>query len=153
MLLALAMHNVEAVLIYVYVRFSFKSEAILRDDIKRMTADNTSNTRKEYLVFGTSIVMYIVSILVVKLDFSLFFCCFSVNTGRLFKIIWRGVVSSTVAGTMFILAMLDYCYTFGLINYLFNPQTCGSVDAVREIMIHNIVSSIQDAFTDFFSKL
>lgn len=53
-----------------------------------MTPDNTSNTRKEYLAFGISIVMYIVDILVVKLSFLLFFCCFGVNTGRLFKIIW-----------------------------------------------------------------
>lgn len=154
-MLALAMHNVEAVLIQLYARYAFDLEAVQRGDLSRLTPDFMPNSRKAFVGLGVSIMMSMIGILIVKFNFLLFFRRIGVNTGRRFIVAWWAAVLFTVAGavTQFGIMSSSYRCFFSPIEYIYYSGACTNNEALRKSMISAIFSAVQDALSDFISKL
>lgn len=152
MLLALAMHNVEVVLIQVYAKYAFDMEAVQRGDLSRMTPEFMPNNHKAFVALGICVNMSMVGIVIVKLTFLLFFRRIVVHTGRGFNMIWWGVALFTIAGAVAQLAMMEYRCIYGPIEQIVNSEACNG-PYIRWLMITSIFSAVQDAVSDLLSTL
>lgn len=96
MLLALAMHNVEAVLAQIYAKYVFDLEAVLNGDLSRITTNFTPNSQKAFVALGICINLSMIGILIVKINFSLFLRRIGANIGGRFNVMWWAVVLFTL---------------------------------------------------------
>ncbi|KAI1654487.1 hypothetical protein F4813DRAFT_371097 [Daldinia decipiens] len=143
MLLALAMHNAEAVLIQLYVRYAYDIEALEKGDFTKFGPD----LNKGFVAVGACVNITIVGVLLVKLNFLLFFRRLGANIQR-FTIIWWAVTLFTVAAAVAQIGMQLFGCFFGGLNYIFSEQ-CTDAAAMQRIFLNAIFSATVDAISDF----
>ncbi|KAI0121936.1 hypothetical protein F4814DRAFT_407026 [Daldinia grandis] len=143
MLLALAMHNAEAVLIQLYVRYAYDIEALGMGDFTKFGPD----LNKGFVAIGACVNITIVGVLLVKLNFLLFFRRLGTNI-RQFAIIWWVVALFTVATAAAQIGMQLFGCFFGGFSYIFSKQ-CTDAAAMRRVSFNAIFSATVDAVSDF----
>jgi hypothetical protein len=150
MLFALGMHTVEAVLIQLYVVYVYDLEAYGKGDMSRIGPNFLSNAEKGIKAFGVSVNMSIVGLLIVKLNFLLFFKRLGSSIRR-FAIVWWAVTIFTIGGAAAQIGMQQFGCMFGSAEYMFSEH-CGSEAAVKRTLINSIFSAVVDAFSDILSE-
>ncbi|KAL1862628.1 hypothetical protein Daus18300_008426 [Diaporthe australafricana] len=152
MLTALAMHNAEAVLIQIYVRYAYDIEAVEMGDVSKM-ADPAFpvNAKKGFVAIGTCINLTIVGVLLIKLSFLLFFRRLGAKSHRIITVVWWTVLAFTVASTVAQIGMQKFGCFFGSIEYIFSGA-CSNESGLKRIFFNAIFSSAVDAISDFLSK-
>ena len=150
MLVALSLHIAEAVLIQLYVPAAYTLEAVQKGDYSRIGPDFFSVLKTAFVAVGASVNMTMVGVLIVKLNFLLFFRRLSTNIPK-FAIMWWAVLLFTVAGTMAQIGMQQFGCFFGSTDYIFS-QNCAGEKALRRIFFNAIFSAATDALSDIFSK-
>ncbi|KAK5632010.1 hypothetical protein RRF57_007724 [Xylaria bambusicola] len=150
MLVALALHSAEAVLIHLYIPYTYDLEAVERGDLSKYTPDFLPNAKKSFVAIGTSVNLTIVGVLIVKLNFLLFFRRLGTNLPK-FTLLWWGVVAFTVAGAVVQIAMQLFGCFFGSITYIFSAN-CTDSAALSRIVANAIFSAVVDAVSDVLSE-
>ncbi|KAK9778548.1 putative Integral membrane protein [Seiridium cardinale] len=146
MLLALALHSGEAILIQLYSRYAYDLEAVEKGDLSKVRPDFFPNSRKACVAIGTSINLTIVGVLIVKLNFLLFFRRLGTNIPK-FIIAWWAILIFTVAGAIAQLGMQEFGCFFRDITYIFSDH-CTDAAAVKRIFFNAIFSATADALSD-----
>ncbi|KAF4636503.1 hypothetical protein G7Y89_g1573 [Cudoniella acicularis] len=146
MLVALAMHIVEAVLIQIYVQYAYTMESVEKGDLSGFGPNFFPNSKKAFVAIGTSVNLTIIGVLIVKLNFLLFFRRLAANI-RMFTIMWWAVLIFTVAGAVAQIAMQQFGCFFGAVDYLFSDH-CTDEAALRRIFFNAIFSASVDALSD-----
>jgi hypothetical protein len=150
MLFALVIHTAEAILIQLYVQYVYNLEAVGKGDLSKITPDFMPNSRKGFIAVGTSINLTIIGVLIVKLNFLLFFRRLGKNLNR-FNIAWWTILTFTIAVTIAQITMQRFGCFFGEIMYIFSGH-CTDKDALKHISVNAIFSAVVDAISDFMSK-
>jgi len=150
MLVALAIHDVEAVLIQLYAPYVYDMKSAQKGDKSKLGPDFFSNSKKGFIVVGASVNMTVVGVLIVKLNFLLFFRRLT-RKMRWTTIIWWAVLLFTVAGAVAQIVMQEFRCFFGSFDYIFG-RNCTSKAALARIFFNSIFSSAVDALSDIFSK-
>ncbi|KAH8702813.1 hypothetical protein GQ44DRAFT_783537 [Phaeosphaeriaceae sp. PMI808] len=104
MLFALALHTAEAILIQLYVQHVYEMEAVGKGDSSKITPDFMPNSKQGFIAVGTSINLTIIGVLIVKLNFLLFFRRLGKKLNR-FNIAWWTILTFTIAVTIAQIAM------------------------------------------------
>ncbi|KAF2177970.1 hypothetical protein K469DRAFT_541349, partial [Zopfia rhizophila CBS 207.26] len=148
MLFALFLHISEAVLIQLYVQYAYDLEAVGMDDLSKLGPDFFPHSQKAFAAVGTCINLTIVGVLVVKLNFLLFFRRLGENIYR-FNIAWWAILVFTVAGAIAQIGMQQFGCFFNDITYIFSEH-CTDTAALKHIFFNAIFSAVADAVSDFF---
>ncbi|KAI1481864.1 hypothetical protein F4774DRAFT_373972 [Daldinia eschscholtzii] len=143
MILALAMHNAEAILIQIYLRYAYDVEAVEKGDFTKFGPDLT----KGFILIGTCVNITVVGVLLVKLNFLLFFRRLGKNI-RKFTIAWWLVTLFTVAAAIAQIGMQTFGCFFGGLDYIFG-ENCTSVAVMHRVFFNAIFSATVDAVSDF----
>lgn len=151
MLLALAMHNAEAVLIQLYVQYAYDIEAVEIGDLSKMAdPDFFANAKKGFATIGTCINLTIVGVLIIKLNFLIFFRRLGAKAQKIITILWWAVLTFTVAGAIAQIGMQQFGCFFGSIEYIFGGACTNKSE--QRIFFNAIFSSAVDAISDFLSQ-
>ncbi|KAK3942881.1 hypothetical protein QBC46DRAFT_351976 [Diplogelasinospora grovesii] len=146
MLVALIMHNADAIVAQLYVRYCFVMETAERGDYSVVTPDFFTNSKKGLAGFGASVFLAILGVLIVKINFLLFFRRLGRDI-RVFNIMWWVVLVFTVAGSLAQIGMEDYKCVFGPASFIFGPG-CTSDGALKRNYFNAIFSCAVDAASD-----
>ncbi|KAK9425269.1 putative Integral membrane protein [Seiridium unicorne] len=146
MLLALALHTGEAILIQLYSRYAYDLEAVEKGDLSKISPEFFPNSKKAFVAIGTSVNLTIVGVLIVKLNFLLFFRRLGTNIPK-FIIAWWAILIFTVAGAMAQIGMQEFGCFFGDITYIFSDH-CTDAAALKRIFFNAIFSATADALSD-----
>ncbi|KAK4157555.1 hypothetical protein C8A00DRAFT_11601 [Chaetomidium leptoderma] len=148
MLVALALHSAEAILIQLFVGHMYDVEAVEKGDFSRIGPDFFPNSQKGFAALGASINLTIVGVLIVKLNFLLFFRRLGVGAGmRKFDIAWWAVTIFTVGVTIAQIGMQTFGCFFGSTDYIFS-ENCAAEPALTRIFTNAIFSAVVDALSD-----
>lgn len=147
MLLALAIHNAEAVLIQIYVRYAYELEEVQRGELPP-GPDFFSHATKGFVALGTCVNLTIVGVMIVKINFLLFFRRLASHMRR-FVIMWWLVLAFCVGGAIAQIGMQEFGCFFGSAEYIFGPH-CTS--GMERILINATFSAVVDAVSDVLSK-
>lgn len=126
-------------------------EDVQRGDLSVIGPDFYSNSSKAFAALGASVNLTIVGVLIVKLNFLLFFRRLTTNTGKVIMMGWWAVLAFTVAGTIAQVGMQAYKCFFGSIDYIFGAN-CTQPSSLKSIFFNAIFSAVVDAISDFLSK-
>lgn len=150
MLFALALHTSEAVLIQLYVEYSYDLEAVGKGDLSKLGPDFFPRSKKAFAAVGSCINLTIIGVLVVKLNFLLFFRRLGKNIYR-FNIAWWAILILTVAGAIAQIAMQQFGCFFRDITYIFSEH-CTDTAALKHVFFNAIFSATADALSDVLIK-
>ncbi|KAH8772006.1 hypothetical protein F5883DRAFT_615953 [Diaporthe sp. PMI_573] len=149
MLIALAMHNAEAVLIQLYVQYAYDIEAVEMGDLSKMAQPSFfPNSKKGFVAIGACVNLTIVGVLIIKLNFLLFFRRLGAKSHKIITILWWAVLTFTVASAVAQIGMQDFDCFFGSIESIFGG-ICSTESALKRIFFNAIFSSAVDAISDF----
>jgi uncharacterized membrane protein YidH (DUF202 family) len=151
MLFALALHTAEAMLIQLYVQHVYVLKAVGKGDLSKITPDLMPNSEEGFIAIGTSISLTIVGVLIVKLNFLLFFHQLGKSLNR-FHIAWSVILTFTIAVTIAQIVMQRFSCFFRVITYIFSGYYTQK-DALKHISINAIFSAVVNATSDFMSQL
>ncbi|KAI1746707.1 hypothetical protein F4782DRAFT_41077 [Xylaria castorea] len=143
-LLALLMHSTEAILIQIYIPFVYKLESVQNGEIPG--PNFFSVAREGFVGVGTGILITIFGVLIIKLNFLLFFRRLGTHISK-FNFLWWSVLVFTVAGTITQVGTLQFGCFFGDVNYIFSQ--CSTPETNKRSKINSIYSSVVDALSDF----
>ncbi|KAL2016803.1 hypothetical protein VTK56DRAFT_2972 [Thermocarpiscus australiensis] len=146
MLFALALHSVEAVLVQLYVGHMYDVEAVENGDFSRIGPDFFPNAKKGFAALGACVNITMVGVLVIKLNFLIFFKRLGTSV-RKFAIAWWAVTLFTIGGAIAQIGMQQFGCFFGSADYIFSDN-CASEAALRRIFINAIFSAAVDALSD-----
>ncbi|KAK0628380.1 hypothetical protein B0T17DRAFT_505061 [Bombardia bombarda] len=146
MLVALMLHNGEAILAQIFVRHSFVMEAAERGDYPVVTPEFFNNSRRGLVALFTVTVATTVSVTIVKINFLLFFRRLG-NSIRAFTIAWWLVLIFTVGGSLVQIGMIDFQWLSGQPEYIFSANYT-SEDALKRNYFNAIFSVVVDAISD-----
>lgn len=146
MLVALAAHTAEAIIIQLYVRYAYDIEAVEKGDFSKLGPD----LNKGFIAVGACVNITIIGVLLVKLNFLLFFRRLGANI-RKFTIMWWAVLLFTVAGAAAQIGMQLFGCFFSGLDYSFSAH-CTDASAMWRIFFNAIFSATVDALSDFLSK-
>lgn len=153
MLVALAMHNAEAVLIQLYVQYAYDIEAVEMGDMSKMgQPDFLINLKKGFVAIGVCVNLTIVGVLIIKLNFLLFFRRLRDKSHKIITILWWAVLIFTVAGSAAQIGMETFDCFFGSIDFIFIQGGCANASTSKRIWLNSVFSSAVDAASDFFSE-
>lgn len=150
MLVALILHNSEAVLIQLFVRYAYDLEEVQNGNFAKFGPNFFTDSKKAFIAVGASINITIVGVFIIKLNFLLFFKRL-VENFRSFTITWWAVTGFTIAITICQIGMQEFGCFFGSIDYTFG-ENCTSDAGLKRILINAIFSAAADAISDFLSK-
>ncbi|KAH6615517.1 hypothetical protein B0J18DRAFT_387754 [Chaetomium sp. MPI-SDFR-AT-0129] len=146
MLIALLMHSAEAILIQLFVGYMYDVEAVEKGDFSVVGPDFFPNSKKGFVGLGTSVNLTIIGVLIVKINFLIFFKRLGAHI-RKFNIAWWCVLVFTVAGAITQIGMQTFGCFFGSTDYIFSPN-CAAEPALTRIFINAIYSAVIDAVSD-----
>ncbi|KAI0598177.1 hypothetical protein F4775DRAFT_556885 [Biscogniauxia sp. FL1348] len=144
MLLALAIHSADVVLIQVYVRYVYELEAVEKGE-SIPGPSFFSDATKGLVALGACLNLTVVSVLIVKINFLLFFRRIASHMRR-FAIAWWAAMLFTLSAAAVQIGMQVFGCTFGGAEYIFSPH-CASEGAKR-MLVYAIVSAVVDAVSD-----
>ncbi|KAH8883486.1 hypothetical protein GQ53DRAFT_752963 [Thozetella sp. PMI_491] len=147
MMFALLLHNVEAVLIQLFVGYAYDLEAVEKGDYSKIGPNFFDNSHKAFIGIGTSVNLTIVGVLLVKINFMIFFRRLGEHIQK-FNILWWGVLLFTIAGAAAQIGMQEFNCFFGKIEDIFSGM-CTSDAALHRIFFNAIFSATVDAVSDF----
>lgn len=155
MLVALLLHIAETVLIQMFVQYMYDVEGVNKGDTSKIgRPDFFPNARKGIGGMGASISASVVGVLIIKLNFLLFFKKLGASIRR-FTIAWWCVFAFTVGGLIAQVTMMatmeQFTCFFSSAEYIFSDH-CGSPAASRRIIINAIFNCVVDAVADILSK-
>ena len=150
MLVALAMHSVEAVLIQLYVGYMCDVEAVEKGDVSKIGPDFFPNSKLGFTALGVTVNLTIVGVLIVKINFLIFFKRLGAGLRR-FNIAWWAVTIFTVAGAIAQIGMQTFGCFFGSTDYIFS-ENCAAEPALTRIFANAIFSAAADALSDILSE-
>ncbi|KFA81676.1 hypothetical protein S40288_07231 [Stachybotrys chartarum IBT 40288] len=146
MIVALILHNAEAVLIQLFVGYAYDLELLQEGKPVALSPNFFSQVEESLISVGTSISITIVGILLVKLNFLLFFRCLGSHI-RWFAFLWWATLVLTVGTTAAQIGMQDFQCFFGGIELILGGR-CATIAAVDRIFFNAIFSAVVDALTD-----
>ncbi|KAL2176535.1 uncharacterized protein P884DRAFT_260554 [Thermothelomyces heterothallicus CBS 202.75] len=146
MLAALALHCAEAVLVQLYVGYMYDVEAVEKGDFSVMGPDFFGNSKKGFAALGASVNITIVGVLIIKLNFLIFFKRLGAGI-RKFNIAWWAVTFFTVASAITQIGMQTFGCFFGSTDYIFSEH-CAAEPALTRIFANAIYSAVVDAVSD-----
>jgi hypothetical protein len=156
MLLALAMHNAEAILIQLYVQYAYDIEAVQMGDISKISKmgnpDFLAGLKKGFVGIGASVHLSMVGILIVKLNFLLFFRRLGTKSHKIITILWWAVLTFTVAATAAQIGTQIFGCFFGDIAWIMSESGCSNASISRRVFVINVFSATVDALSDFLSE-
>ncbi len=150
MLFALALHSAEAVLIQLFARYMYDVESVEKGDYSVIGPDFFPNSKKAFASLGASINLTIVGVLVIKINFLIFFKRLGAGI-RKFDIAWWAVLVFTVGITIAQIGMQAFGCFFGSTDYIFSEH-CAAQPALGHIYAAAIFSAAADALSDVLSK-
>ncbi|KAL7628399.1 hypothetical protein AAE478_002601 [Parahypoxylon ruwenzoriense] len=144
MLFALAIHNAEAVLIQIYVRYAYELEAVQKGEASP-GPDFFADANKGLVAIGTCVNLTVVGVLIVKVNFLLFFRRLASHMRR-FVVAWWAVLLFTVGGAAAQIGMQEFGCFFGGAEYIFTYHCTG--ENMNRIFLNAIFSAVVDAVSD-----
>lgn len=152
MLLALAIYDAQAILIQLSLQSAYELEAVEMVDLSKTTQpDIFTDLRRGTVTVGTSYILIIVGVLVIKLNLLLFFRRLDVKAYKTVTILWWIVLNFTVAGAMAQIAVLKLDCIFGSIEHIFGGA-CSTESTFQRNLVIAIFSSTVDAVSDLLSE-
>lgn len=156
MLLALAMHNAEAILIQLYVKYAYDIEAVQKGDVSKISKmgdpDFLAGLKKGFVGIGASVNLSMVGILIIKLNFLLFFRRLGAKSHKIITILWWAVLVFTVTATAAQIGVQMFGCFFGDIVWIMSESGCSNASISRRVFMSNVFSATVDALTDFLSE-
>lgn len=156
MLLALAMHNAEAILIQLYVKYAYDIEAVQKGDVSKISQmgnpDFLAGLKKGFVGIGASVNLSIVGILIIKLNFLLFFRRLGEKSHKIITVLWWAVLVFTVAATAAQIGVQVFGCFFGDIAWIMSESGCSNASISRRVFMGNVFSTTVDALSDFLSE-
>lgn len=156
MLLALAMHNAEAILIQLYVRYAYDIEAVQKGDMSKLSKmgnpDFLAGLKKGFVGIGASVNLSMVGILIIKLNFLLFFHRLGEKSHKIITILWWAVLVFTVTATAAQIGIQIFGCFFGDIAWIMSESGCSNASISRRVFFSNVFSTTVDALSDFLSE-
>ncbi|KAL2256005.1 hypothetical protein VTK26DRAFT_2359 [Humicola hyalothermophila] len=151
MFTALLLHTAESILIQLFVGYMYDVEAVNKGDTSKVgRPDFFPNARKGVGGMGASVSISVVGVLIIKINFLLFFKKLGAGIRR-FDVAWWCVLAFTIGGLIAQLAMMgtmeQFTCFFGSAEYIFSDH-CGSPAASRRIIINAIFNCVVDAVAD-----
>ncbi|KAH6847190.1 hypothetical protein B0I37DRAFT_374445 [Chaetomium sp. MPI-CAGE-AT-0009] len=146
MLVALTLHSAQAVLIQLYVGYMYDVEAVEKGNLSKIGPDFLANSNKAFIAIGAGINITVISVLIVKLNFLLFFKRLGAHI-RKFNIAWWIVTAFTVGGAIVLIGFQEFRCFFGGIEHIFSNH-CVAEPVLRRIFIKCIFSAVVDAVSD-----
>ncbi|KAI1630817.1 hypothetical protein F4809DRAFT_235431 [Biscogniauxia mediterranea] len=144
MLFALAIHNAEVILIQLYVRYAYELEAVQKG--KKMPGPSFfPEVTKGLVAIGACVNLTIVGVLIVKINFLLFFRRLTSHLPK-FAIIWWAVLIFAVGGAAAQIGMQEFGCFFGGADYIFTYHCTGQ--GTKRIFLNAIFSAVVDAVSD-----
>ncbi|KEY71791.1 hypothetical protein S7711_06543 [Stachybotrys chartarum IBT 7711] len=146
MIVALILHNAEAVLIQLFVGYAYDLEQLQEGKPVALSPNFFSQVEKSFVSVGTSISLTIVGVLLVKLNFLLFFRCLGSHI-RWFAFLWWATLVLTVGTAAAQIGMQDFQCFFGGIELILGGR-CATIAVMDRIFFNAIFSAVVDALTD-----
>ncbi|KAK4184522.1 hypothetical protein QBC35DRAFT_505785 [Podospora australis] len=146
MLVALILHSAEAVLVQLYIPYMYKVERAEKGDYSVITPDFFDHANMAFVAFGASINLTFVGVLIIKMNFLLFFKTLG-SSVRGFNIAWWLVTLFTIGVTLAQIGMQQFKCFFGGADFIFSGN-CTTKQALKHIFFGAIFSSAADAFSD-----
>ncbi|KAK3313271.1 hypothetical protein B0H66DRAFT_447173, partial [Apodospora peruviana] len=146
MMVALLLHSAEAILIHLFVHYLYEAEALDRGDFSSFGPDTFTHIREGLIALGVGLNCTLVGVLIIKLNFLLFFRRLGASFRR-FNIAWWAVTVFTVAGTAAQIGMEPFPCLFGSIDYILGPS-CTNPDALKRLFFNTVFSATVDAASD-----
>ncbi|KAI1414861.1 hypothetical protein F5Y13DRAFT_9797 [Hypoxylon sp. FL1857] len=144
MLLALAIHNAEVILIQLYVRYAYELEAVQKGEM--VPGPNFfAEANKGLVAIGTCVNLTVVGVLIVKINFLLFFRRLASHMRR-FAVSWWAVMVFTVGAAAAQIGMQEFGCFFGGAEYIFSTHCTG--EGLNRIFFNAIFSAVADAVSD-----
>ncbi|KAK7724680.1 hypothetical protein SLS63_008517 [Diaporthe eres] len=120
-------------------------------DISKMAhPDFFANAKKGFVAIGTCINLTIVGVLIIKLNFLIFFRRLGEKSHKIITILWSAVLTFTIAGAVAQIGMQQFGCFFGSIEYIFGGSCTDR--SQQRIFFNAIFSSAVDAISDFLSE-
>lgn len=156
MLLALAMHNAEAILIQLYVKYAYDVEGVQKGDMSKISKmgnpDFLAGLKKGFVGIGASVNLSMVGILIIKLNFLLFFRRLGAKSHKIIIILWWAVLAFTVAATAVQIGTQSFGCFFGDIAWIMSESGCSNASVSRWVFMNTVFSATVDALSDFLSE-
>ncbi|KAH7329690.1 hypothetical protein B0I35DRAFT_474258 [Stachybotrys elegans] len=148
MLLALIVHSAEAALIELFVGYAYDLESAQKGNMSKAAQPGFLDNSKQALVaLGVSINLAIIGILLIKVNFLLFFRRLSSRMPWA-VVAWWAVLLFTIGGAAAQIGMQEFTCFFGDVEDIFSHR-CTSIETIRRVFINAIVSVVLDAVADF----
>lgn len=152
MLIALAIYDAQAIVIQLSLQYAYKLEAAGSADLSKIAQpDVFIDLRRGTVAVGTSYILIIVGVLVIKLNFLVFFRRLDAKAYKTVTILWWIVLFFTVAGAMGQIAVLKLDCIFGSIEHIFGGA-CSTESTFQRNLVIAIFSSTVDAVQDLLSE-
>ncbi|KAI0006824.1 hypothetical protein F4779DRAFT_544911 [Xylariaceae sp. FL0662B] len=145
MLFALALHNAEVILIQLFVKYAYELEAVQKGDTSLIGPNFFSEANKGLVAIGTCINLTVVGVLIVKVNFLLFFRRLASHM-RVYVMAWWTVLAFTVGTAIAQIGMQEFGCFFDGPEYIFTPHCTG--EGLRRIFFNAIFSAVVDAVSD-----
>lgn len=151
MLVALALHSAQSVFIQLYVGYMYDVEAVEKGDYSKIDADFFANSRKGFVALGVCVYITVVGLLIIKLNFLLFFKRLGAGF-RSFHVAWWIVTVFTVGGAVVLCGLQEIRCLFGPIEYILGGE-CVERSILRRIFVKSIFSVVVDVVSDILSEI
>ncbi|CAI6336756.1 unnamed protein product [Periconia digitata] len=146
MLFALLLHFSGAILIQLFIEHAYDIEAVGKGDFSKIGPDFIQNSQKAFIATGASLLLAMIGVLVIKLNFLIFFRRLGQEINR-FGIAWWLILIFTVSCTIVSLAISPFGCMFGKIEHILSPQCTGPAMTHR-VLVSTVFSSATDAASD-----
>ncbi|KAK4184615.1 hypothetical protein QBC35DRAFT_47172 [Podospora australis] len=146
MLVALVMHNATAIIAQLFIRHIFVLEAAERGDYSVVDEHFFDNCLRGLKAFGSTMVLTITGITIVKVNFLIFFRRIGREL-RWFSVVWWGVLIFVLGTGASQIGMHDFKCVFSDADYIFTLN-CTSNEARAKNYFNAIFSAAVDATSD-----
>jgi hypothetical protein len=146
MALALVLHNAVTVLIHLHVGRTYELEMVQQGKALPAGPEFFTHLAVALAALGTSMILAIVGVLLIKLNFLLFFWRLGSHM-RWFRVLWWVVLVFTVATAAAQIGLEPFKCLFGGTKNLLNGY-CAIEAVFKWTNIHSIFSAAVDAFSD-----
>ncbi|KAI0470472.1 hypothetical protein GGR56DRAFT_683861 [Xylariaceae sp. FL0804] len=143
MVVSLVLHCAEAVIVQIYVQYAFDVVDVEHGELALFGP----NLSKGLAAYGACVNITIVGVLLIKLNFLLFFRRLGAQLFK-FNMFWWGVTVFTVASSVVQIGMETFGCFFGGVEYIFFSGHCTDSAATSRIFFNAIFSATVDAFSD-----
>ena len=150
MLVALALHSAQSVLIQLYVGYLYDVEAVKKGDNSKIGPDFTANFKKGFTALGICVYITVAGLFMVKLNFLLFFKRLGAGF-RSFHIAWWIVTVFTVGVAVVLCGLQEIRCLFGPIDYILGGE-CVDRAILRRVFVKSIFSVAVDVLSDILSE-